>query len=264
MPTSRTCLGLLALAALCLGFGLPSDGAPDQLEVVVTFDGTETVDEARPLYVILFDGPGMGAPGSRLLAMRQIDRNGGSAFFDDLPETVYVSALYDPSGQFTGLSGVIPGSVAGAYAVPEASAPSPVTVRGQVEVTVALDATQRMPGDPESAVNPALAKATDGIVEIRTYTLRPGTRERFVSFFEQRTLEIQAEAGLDVVGQFRSLEDPDTFVWIRSHDSERDRIDHLRDFYLGDDWLAVQDEALSMIADTSAILVEPTKRSRWR
>ena len=262
----------LAVGALCLAPLVPpavgSPGESGQLEVGVTLAGDESenevVDGHRPIFVMVFGGPAMGAPGSPLIAVGRIDRNAGAARFEGLPETVWLAAIHDPSGTFTGLSGVIPGSLVGGYAEDGATEASGVETGPGARVEIQLDEQTRLPGSADVERAEALHSAQRGIVELRTYTIREGMRDTFVEFFEQKTLEHQRRTGLDVVGQFRSLEDENTFVWIRTFESEQQRIDQLRDFYLGDDWMAVQDEAMSLIVDTNEVLMEPTELSTWR
>jgi hypothetical protein len=53
------------------------------------------------------------------------------------------------------------------------------------------------------------------IVELRQYTLHPRLRDAFISLFERAFIEPQEELGITVIGQFRDLEDPNRFIWLR-------------------------------------------------
>ncbi len=53
------------------------------------------------------------------------------------------------------------------------------------------------------------------VVELRQYTLRPGQRDVLIDLFDREGVESQEAAGMAIVGQFRDLDDPDRFVWIR-------------------------------------------------
>ena len=53
------------------------------------------------------------------------------------------------------------------------------------------------------------------VVELRQYTLRPGQRDVLIDLFDRDLVESQETAGMAIVGQFRDLDDPDRFVWIR-------------------------------------------------
>jgi hypothetical protein len=53
------------------------------------------------------------------------------------------------------------------------------------------------------------------VVELRQYTLRPGQRDVLIDLFDQEFVESQEADGMAIVGQFRDLDDPDRFTWIR-------------------------------------------------
>lgn len=75
------------------------------------------------------------------------------------------------------------------------------------------------------------------IVEVRTYQLKPGAREGFMRFFADDVLPRMAEVGMDVVGAFASLADPDVFTYIRRFPSLEVREAQYRAFYSSEDWL---------------------------
>lgn len=74
------------------------------------------------------------------------------------------------------------------------------------------------------------------IIEIRHYTLKPGRREEFIEFFEQKNRPALRDAGMLVFGPMRDLENPDKVHWMRAFPSleERDRI--MDSFYEGPVW----------------------------
>ncbi len=53
------------------------------------------------------------------------------------------------------------------------------------------------------------------VVDLRQYTLHPGQRDALIDVFDEHFVEGQEAAGMHIVGQFRDLDDPDRFVWIR-------------------------------------------------
>lgn len=61
------------------------------------------------------------------------------------------------------------------------------------------------------------------IFELRQYRLKPGQRQRWVKWMEERIIPFQAEKGVVVLGSFVAEEDPDLYVWIRRFDSEPER-----------------------------------------
>ena len=74
------------------------------------------------------------------------------------------------------------------------------------------------------------------IVEVRTYKIREGLRERFLEFFENKAIPAQRAEGMRIVGPFVDLENPDVFIWLRAFPSlqERDRMKSA--FYDGEEW----------------------------
>ena len=53
------------------------------------------------------------------------------------------------------------------------------------------------------------------VLELRQYTLRAGQRDVLIDLFDRELVETQEAVGMSVVGQFRDLDRPDRFVWLR-------------------------------------------------
>ena len=53
------------------------------------------------------------------------------------------------------------------------------------------------------------------IVELRQYTLHPGQRDVLIDLFDREFVESQEALGMKIVGQFRDLDNPNRFVWLR-------------------------------------------------
>src|SRR5207247_1376116 len=68
--------------------------------------------------------------------------------------------------------------------------------------------------------------------------LRPGQRDVLIDLFDRELVESQEAAGMAIVGQFRDLDDPDRFVWIRGFSSMPARARALASFYGGPVWKA--------------------------
>ena len=110
------------------------------------------------------------------------------------------------------------------------------------------------------------------IVELRQYTLHPGKREVLIDMFDAHFIEPQESAGINVIGQFRNLDDPNKFVWVRGFPSMDVRARGLAEFYYGPVWKAFRNAANETIIDNdnvlllrpmhpeSSFLVEPNKR----
>src|SRR5262249_50136163 len=71
------------------------------------------------------------------------------------------------------------------------------------------------------------------VYELRQYPLHPGQREVLISLFDRHLVEPQEAVGMRVVGQFRDLDHPDRFVWLRSFEDMVTRDAALRAFYGG-------------------------------
>jgi hypothetical protein len=101
-----------------------------------------------------------------------------------------------------------------------------------------------------------------GVIELRQYTLRPGTRDAFVALFDAELAEPQEAAGMRVLGQFRDLDRPDMFVWLRAFPVMEARRRALEDFYGGPVWAAHRDAANGMMLDSDdVLLLEPAGTS---
>ncbi len=53
------------------------------------------------------------------------------------------------------------------------------------------------------------------IVELRQYTLHPGRRDALIDLFDREFVESQEALGMKIIGQFRDLDNPNRFVWLR-------------------------------------------------
>jgi NIPSNAP len=96
------------------------------------------------------------------------------------------------------------------------------------------------------------------VVELRQYTLVPGQRDTLIEVFDAHFVEGQQAVGIDVIGQFRDLDDPDRFVWLRGYDSMAVRGEALPSFYYGPVWRAHSARAnATMIDSDNALLLEP-------
>src|ERR1700722_10818259 len=103
-----------------------------------------------------------------------------------------------------------------------------------------------------------------GVIELRQYTLRPGTRDAFVALFDAELAEPQEAAGMRVLGQFRDLDRPDLFVWLRDFPDMEVRRRALHRFYDGPVWAAHRDAANGMMLDSDdVLLLEPAETSSF-
>jgi quinol monooxygenase YgiN len=96
------------------------------------------------------------------------------------------------------------------------------------------------------------------IVELRRYTLHPGQRDVLITLFDREFVETQEAVGIDVIGQFRDLDAPDHFVWLRGFPDLEARTQALRAFYGGPAWQAHRSAAnVTMIDSDDVLLLRP-------
>lgn len=93
------------------------------------------------------------------------------------------------------------------------------------------------------------------IYEFRNYTLRPGRRDTLIELFEREFIEGQEAAGMGVVGQFRDLDDPNMYPWIRKFPDMEARRAALTAFYGGPIWKANRDAANATLLDSDNVLL---------
>jgi hypothetical protein len=93
------------------------------------------------------------------------------------------------------------------------------------------------------------------IIELRRYALRPGMREALIELFERELVETQEAVGLRILGTFRDVDDPDSFVWLRGFADMEARGKGLRAFYRGPVWAAHRDAANATMIDSHNVLL---------
>jgi NIPSNAP len=93
------------------------------------------------------------------------------------------------------------------------------------------------------------------IVELRQYTLRPGKRDALIELFDSSFVESQEATGMKVIGQFRDLDDPNKFVWLRGFPTMPQRAQSLADFYGGPIWQNNREAANATMLDSDDVLL---------
>lgn len=95
------------------------------------------------------------------------------------------------------------------------------------------------------------------IVEIRTYRIKPGMRERFLAFFRNEAVPLQRSLGIRVIGPFVDMEDPDGVVWARAFPSLADRDRMKAELYEGDKWIReLEGVVMPMLESYHSVLAE--------
>jgi hypothetical protein len=93
------------------------------------------------------------------------------------------------------------------------------------------------------------------VVELRQYVTYPGMRDTLVQLFEERFIESQEAVGIRVLGQFRDVNDPDHFTWVRGFPNMEARKKALGDFYYGPLWQANRNAANATLYDNDNVLL---------
>ncbi|WP_350279019.1 NIPSNAP family protein [Kribbella sp. HUAS MG21] len=98
------------------------------------------------------------------------------------------------------------------------------------------------------------------VVDLRQYTLHPGRRDDLIELFDKHFVDGQERSGMHIVGQFRDLDDPDRFVWLRGFPDLPARAAALNDFYYGPVWREHAAAAnATMIDSDDALLLRPLR-----
>jgi hypothetical protein len=99
------------------------------------------------------------------------------------------------------------------------------------------------------------------IVELRQYQLRPNARETLIELFDREFVESQEALGMQIIGQFRDLDRPDRFVWLRGFTDMESRAEALTAFYSGPVWKAHSQAANATMIDVdNVLLLRPAHR----
>ncbi|EJN00044.1 NIPSNAP family protein [Phyllobacterium sp. YR531] len=93
------------------------------------------------------------------------------------------------------------------------------------------------------------------VIELRRYKLHPNKRDELIDVFDRHFLEGQESCGMKIIGQFRDLDDPDAFVWLRGFDNMRARHEALSAFYDGPVWNEHRDAANTTMIDSDDVLL---------
>lgn len=103
------------------------------------------------------------------------------------------------------------------------------------------------------------------IVEMRTYKTKPGSREKFLEIFRSKSVPAHAEIGMKILGPFLSVEDPDTFFFMRGFPDLPSREPMKAKFYEGELWKReLENLLMPMLEKYEALLVEdPDGLIRW-
>lgn len=103
------------------------------------------------------------------------------------------------------------------------------------------------------------------IIEMRTYKLKPGVRARFLEIFRSKSMPKHAELGMKILGPFLSVEEPDTFFFMRGFPDLAAREPMKAKFYEGDLWKHELENILMPMIDKYDVVIvdDPGELVRW-
>jgi hypothetical protein len=98
------------------------------------------------------------------------------------------------------------------------------------------------------------------IIKMRTYKTTPGMRSRFLEIFHSKSIPAHREIGMKVLGPFTSVEDPDTFFWLRGFPDLPSREPMKARFYESALWKdELEKVLLPMLEKYEVVLVEDSQ-----
>lgn len=107
--------------------------------------------------------------------------------------------------------------------------------------------------EPPAMAAPPIADCA--VVELRQYTLHPHQRDVLIDLFDREFVETQEAQGMRVLGQFRDLDRPDQFAWLRGFAGMPGRHRALEGFYGGPTWAAPRNAANATMIDSDNVLL---------
>ena len=101
------------------------------------------------------------------------------------------------------------------------------------------------------------AAAGKSVVEIRSYNLKPGTRERFHRLFLEQARPLLQQAGIDIVAYGASVHDEDSYFLMRAFPGVAERQSAEDAFYQSSAWReGPRQEILDCIESYTTVVVE--------
>ena len=103
------------------------------------------------------------------------------------------------------------------------------------------------------------------IIEMRTYKIKSGKRTEFLEIFRTKSIPAHAEIGMKILGPFLSVEDPDTFFFMRGFPDLPSREPMKAKFYEGELWKReLENLLMPMLEKYEVVLVDdPEGMVRW-
>jgi NIPSNAP len=96
-----------------------------------------------------------------------------------------------------------------------------------------------------------------GVLDLRTYKLKPGAGEQFARILTDDALPMLERYGIEVVAYGRSLEDADSYYLVRCFASAGERNERLDAFYGSEEWRRQHRERVLGLIDSFHVLLLP-------
>lgn len=93
------------------------------------------------------------------------------------------------------------------------------------------------------------------VIEMRTYRLKPNTRGRFLEIFRSQSIPEHRRLGMTILGPLESIEDPDTFFFMRGFPDLGSRESMKVQFYEGDLWKRELESVLMPLLEEYKVVV---------
>jgi len=92
---------------------------------------------------------------------------------------------------------------------------------------------------------------------MRTYRTKPGMRSEFLRIFRAKSIPEHVDIGMKILGPFLSVDDPDTFFFMRGFPDLPSRDPMKAKFYEGELWKKELEQVLlPMLEKYDVVLVE--------
>ena len=103
------------------------------------------------------------------------------------------------------------------------------------------------------------------IIEMRTYKTKPGKRAEFIEIFRTRAVPAHEEIGMKILGPFLSIEDDDTFFFMRGFPDLPSREPLKAQFYDGELWKGeLEKTVMPMLKKYEVVVVDdPDNLVQW-
>jgi hypothetical protein len=104
------------------------------------------------------------------------------------------------------------------------------------------------------------------IIEMRTYKTKPGRRSEFLEIFRAKSVPAHTEIGMKILGPWLSVEDADTFFFMRCFPDMPSREPMKAKFYDGELWKGeLENVLMPMLEKYEVVVVEdPEGLVHWR